>query len=101
MSVNPKILTLVMTHTKALQQAGNLIGSISRIQLSSCIKCSMCSSVATFRKGIQYACDHCEAERRVKTADEFTELESAEDIRLLQSYVEALDIGEDTVKLQS
>ena len=99
--MNPKLLALIVTHTKALSQVASLIGGISRIQLSSCAKCSTCNKVATFRKESQLYCDRCESERRVKGEINSEELEAAEDIRLLESYVESLDIAEGFNKLQS
>ena len=82
---------MVAFHTRAIQQAGALIGSLSRVFLSTCNKCSLCTKPATFGSNNIYSCDRCEAERRVKGDINLPELDIAEDVRLIETYVEALD----------
>lgn len=87
-----KLISIVTFHTRALQQAGALIGNLSRAYLSSCNRCSMCSKPATFTYGTsRFLCDRCEAERRVSGQPDSYELDIAEDIRMLEVYAEALD----------
>lgn len=89
--MDKKLISMVAFHTRAIQQAGSLIGSLSRIFLSNCDKCSTCKKPATFSNNSIYSCDRCEAERRVKGENDLLELDIAEDIRLLETYIEALD----------